>query len=52
MYARACNLSQPVGLSAWEQLLWGAEYELLKQQDGALKWKEIKLVRDADHHGT
>ena len=47
MCMRVCNLSQPSGLSTWEQLLWGAEYGLLRQQDGALKVKGIKLGRDA-----
>lgn len=48
MCMRVCTFSQPVGLSSWEQLLWGAEYGLLRQQDGALKLKGIKLGRDAE----
>lgn len=45
----ARDLSRPLGLAAWEQLLWGAECGLLHQQEGAEPFEltRIKLGRDA-----
>lgn len=48
MYMRACNSSQPVGLSAWEQLLWGVRHGPPGPQDVTSTLVGTKLGRDAE----
>lgn len=48
MYMRVCNLSQPVGLSTWEQLLQRVKHGPPRQQDVTSKLIGTKLGRDAE----
>jgi hypothetical protein len=50
MYMRVCNLSQPVGLSTCEQLLWELNVDFRSNEImlSPSKLKEIKLGRDLE----